>query len=178
MPKRYECQRPYQGNDARRGREVRLADQEEVDKAARALSQFDPANIEDGRKKILQAVAVRQGQAKFREKLLEAYESRCAITGTGVPVTLQAAHIVPYRGPETNAVQNGVLLRADIHNLFDMGLITIEPETYLVTVARELSNTAFAKLNGRKLRKPAKRADWPSSAALSERAKLFTKGEA
>ncbi len=77
-------------------------------------------------------------QARFREKLLDAYGARCAITGTAVASTLQAAHIVPYRGPQTNAVGNGILLRADIHNLFDMGLIQIEPTTYKIRLSEEL----------------------------------------
>ena len=54
-----------------------------------------PPNMEDGRKRALQLVAIRQGQAKFREKLFDAYGARCAITGTSIAATLQAAHISP-----------------------------------------------------------------------------------
>lgn len=156
------------GSDA-----ARLVSQDMVDVAAKELPDFDPSNVEDGRKKTFQAVAVRQGQAKFREKLLSAYGSRCAITGTAVVATLQAAHIVPYRGPDTNKVQNGILLRADIHNLFDLGLINIDPESYLVIITDELKASAFSKLQGKKLRLPAKQSEHPSRLALIERAKYF-----
>jgi putative restriction endonuclease len=90
--------------------DIRLRDQQTIDNAANHIPDFDPKNLEDGRKKALQHVAIRQGQAKFREKLLDAYEGCCAVTGTSIAATLQAAHIVPFRGPDTNAVQNGILL--------------------------------------------------------------------
>lgn len=98
---------------------VRLTDMDFVRKEAAELPPFEPSDIQDGRKKVLREFAIRQGQKKFREKLLGAYEFRCAVTGTAIMATLQAAHIVPYKGPQTNSVQNGLLLRADIHNLFD-----------------------------------------------------------
>src|SRR5205823_2979542 len=81
---------------------------------------FDPISIEDGRRRIQ---ASRQGQFAFRAALIEAYGGRCAMTGCDILEVLEAAHIVPYRGPSTNAVSNGLLLRADIHTLFDLGLI-------------------------------------------------------
>ena len=153
---------------------IRLTDQETVDRAAQNIPEFNPADLADGRKKLLQAVAVRQGQAKFREKLLDAYNSRCAVTGTAIAATLQAAHIVPYRGPEMNSVQNGVLLRADIHNLFDLGLMQIDPSTLRISLSEELKSTSYGKLDGRKLRAPLQVSKRPSQAALSERLKLFS----
>ena len=117
---------------------------------------------------------MRQGQAKFREQLIDAYGSRCAVTGTSVPATLQAAHIVPYRGPATNRIENGLLLRADIHNLFDLGLIQIHPETLTISIDEELRSTGFRKLQGRILRQPKESKHRPSKAALSERLKLFS----
>lgn len=153
--------------------QARLESQEAVDNAANALPEFDPSGVEDGRKKVFQEVAVRQGQAKFREKLLSAYGSRCAVTGTAVVATLQAAHVFPYRGPDTNKVQNGILLRADIHNLFDLGLISIDPESYRIVITDELRGSSFAKLEGRQLRLPAKKNDWPSKPALLERKNFF-----
>ena len=153
--------------------QIRLADQSIVDHAANALPDFDPASLADGRKKILQSVAVRQGQAKFREILMEAYSSACAVTGTSVPATLQAEHIKPYWGTETNHVQNGLLLRADIHNLFDLDLIQINADTFEITVAEELKLSFYGKLQGRKLRLPKLKQMWPSKAALLDHAKLL-----
>ncbi|MEO2018753.1 MAG: HNH endonuclease signature motif containing protein [Fuerstiella sp.] len=47
---------------------------------------------------------------------------------------LEAAHIRPYRRPEDNDVQNGLLLRADIHTLFDLNLLGIEPGTWQIHI--------------------------------------------
>ena len=129
--------------------------------------------MEDGRKKVLQLVALRQGQAKFRDKLFDAYDGRCAVTGTSIAATLQAAHIVPYRGPETNHVQNGLLLRADIHNLFDLGLIQINPQTFTISLVEEIKSTKYGQLHGKRLRLPSKPSQRPSSAAFDERRQLL-----
>lgn len=114
---------------------------------------FDPASIEDGRTTILAEVRQRQGQAGFRKALLKAYEGRCAITHCAIEPVLEAAHIHPYRGPETNDPRNGVLLRADAHTLFDLGLIQVE-EDYRIAVATRLSDTDYAAWHGRKIALP------------------------
>ena len=74
-------------------------------------------------------VALRQGQPQFRKSLLTAYRSRCAITGTAVESVLEAAHIWPHKGEQTNEVWNGLLLRADLHTLFDLLHLTVEADT-------------------------------------------------
>ena len=68
----------------------------------------------------------RPGQQRFRHDLLE-YIKKCPITGVDLPNVLQAAHIKPhaYGGPES--IDNGFPLRADIHCLFDAGLLNIKP---------------------------------------------------
>lgn len=128
---------------------------------------FDPQGVEDGRKKILAAVARRQGQAKFRERLFDAYEAKCAITRTDVPDVLQAAHITPYLGPETNDVTNGLLLRADLHTLFDLGLVRVNPNSLSVSVSPSLIGTEYWSLDGKTLFVPAKVSHRPSTAALA-----------
>lgn len=90
------------------------------------LEHFSPLTLKDGRKKVAQMVALRQGQPAFRNALMDAYERRCAITGCDIAEVLEAAHISPYLGEETNRVRNGLLLRADIHTLFDRGLIRVD----------------------------------------------------
>lgn len=87
---------------------------------------FDPTDIQDGRKKIERMVTQRQGQPAFRNALMDAYERRCAVTGCAIDDVLEAAHISPYLGEHTNHVTNGLLLRADIHTLFDRGLIKVD----------------------------------------------------
>jgi len=69
----------------------------------------------------------RIGQSSFRVLVTEAYRRRCAITGENTLVTLEAAHIVPYSGEGGHNVRNGLLLRADFHRLFDVGLVCVTP---------------------------------------------------
>ena len=102
---------------------------------AEAPETFDPSGIEDGRQKIFSAVLRRQGQQAFRRKLLQAYRNRCAITGCETRWVLEAAHITPYRGTKTNNLANGLILRADIHTLFDLGLISVDPDALRVKVS-------------------------------------------
>lgn len=129
---------------------------------------FNPKDIEDGRKRVLRAVHARQGQQAFRRKLISAYGARCAITGERAEWVLEAAHITPYRGTKTNATANGMLLRADIHTLFDLALIAIDPDTRKVKVSKTLGRTPYVKLRGKKLTEPHAASARPSTAALRE----------
>lgn len=73
------------------------------------------------------------------------------VTGCTILDLLEAAHIVPYRGDEYNDSQNGLLLRADIHTLFDLNLIWIEPETLRVRLDARLMDSEYAVLEGKAL---------------------------
>jgi putative restriction endonuclease len=70
----------------------------------------------------------RPGQAGFRLGLLDAYGNRCAITGENIVPVLEAAHIQPVEREGTNDLTNGLVLRSDMHKLFDDGLIGIAPD--------------------------------------------------
>ena len=70
-----------------------------------------PADDYDARLRVVRQIVARQGQSAFRAALLEAYHGRCAITGCDAAAVLEAAHLRPYRGPESNTVPNGLLLR-------------------------------------------------------------------
>jgi len=98
--------------------------------------------------------AVRQGQGKFRLDLLDAYSSRCAATDYDVSEGLEAAHIRPYRGAHTNETRNGILLRADIHNLFDYGIVGVDPEAMKVVLNQRARESKYASLHGQQLRLP------------------------
>ncbi len=147
--------------------EIDLLAAEQQHLAAESHS-FDPTGILDSRRKVLAQIVRRRGQQEFREKLLVAYGGRCAITGCDAVEALEAAHIIPYRGAETNSVQNGLLLRADIHNLFDLGLISVRPETMMVVVSDRLMTTSYRELAGSRLREPVNPIHRPSVDALSE----------
>src|SRR5262249_33239067 len=128
---------------------------------------FDPSSVEDARQRILRSIAQRRGQKAFRDALITAYDGRCAITGCSILDVLEAAHIHPYRGPETNKVGNGLLLRADLHTLFDCGLVAIDPENMTVLIAAQLRDSEYGALHGGKLRTPRHSAQSPSKDALS-----------
>lgn len=83
--------------------------------------------INEARKKYGNPVLVnpRLGQSSFRVLVTDAYKRKCAITGESTLVTLEAAHIVPYSKEGSHEVRNGLLLRADFHRLFDVGLVSI-----------------------------------------------------
>lgn len=115
---------------------------------------FNLESIEDARQRTTTSIARRQGQPKFRSDLLKAYQGRCAITDFDAEQALEAAHIYPYKGNDTNNVWNGLLLRADIHTLFDLYLITVHPETKEILIAPELKSTSYSKLHGKKLSLP------------------------
>jgi putative restriction endonuclease len=127
---------------------------------------FDANSVVGAREKILAQIVRRRGQQDFRAKLLAAYGRRCAITGCDAVEALEAAHIIPYLGLETNNIQNGLLLRADIHTLFDLGLIAVEVEEMTVVIAERLRLTAYREIAGVRLREPMNKALGPSLTAL------------
>jgi putative restriction endonuclease len=89
-------------------------------------------------RKIIEARTVRrEGQGTFRTVLLDAYGRQCSITGEHTLPVLDAAHIQPYLGPESNHVQNGLLLTKEFHTLFDLGYVTVTPE-HRVRISRRL----------------------------------------
>lgn len=81
----------------------------------------------------------RLGQGTFRFMVTDAYQRACAITEEHSLPALEAAHIKPYNESGPHAVNNGLLLRSDLHRLFDRGYITITPE-YRIEVSRRLKS--------------------------------------
>jgi len=134
---------------------------------------FNPDDIEDARERIARTIAQRRGQQAFRDALLAAYGGRCAISGCTVVDVLEAAHIVPYRGSATNVVSNGLLLRADIHILFDCSLIAIDPDKMTIVISSSLQNSGYRQLGGRALRLPAVPAHKPNRKALEQHRSLL-----
>lgn len=70
----------------------------------------------------------RLGQGTFRVLVTDAYHRRCAVTGEKTLPVLEAAHIRPFAEEGPNHVDNGLLLRADLHRLFDAGYVTVNPD--------------------------------------------------
>lgn len=130
---------------------------------------FSPEDIDDARRRTLSAIVQRQGQGQFRSELLRAYGGQCAISMCSVADVLEAAHIIPYQGPRTNHVNNGLLLRTDLHTLFDLNLLSIEPRSKLVIIAPPLRFSEYGALHEKPLRLPAEVSDRPNEDALMAR---------
>ena len=102
-----------------------------------------------------QIATPRLGQGSFRALITEAYHRRCAITGETTLVALEAAHIKPFSVEQRHEVNNGLLLRADFHRLFDAGLVTVTPD-YRVRVSEKIhqlwfNGKAYYQLNNQRL---------------------------
>jgi predicted restriction endonuclease len=137
-----------EGLASERGLEALAVEQEQ---AALATGAFEPQSLADARERVTASIVRRRGQPEFRRALLQAYGRRCAITGCDAEQALEAAHIIPYRGRETNHLSNGLLLRADLHTLFDLGLVAIDTATMTVVVAPSLNDTTYHYLDGKLL---------------------------
>ncbi|WP_426140676.1 HNH endonuclease [Pseudomonas sp. DWP3-1-2] len=134
---------------------------------------FDPDGIVDARKRVLSSIVRRQGQAEFRKKLLTAYSGQCAVTGCLITALLEAAHVVPYQGTKTNVVSNGLLLRADIHTLYDLGLLWIDPDTLRVNMVEPLKSSEYGALANKPIFLPETPSDRPSREALQSHLNTF-----
>lgn len=112
-------------------------------------------------------IAVRRGQQSFRAGLLRAFDGACCVSGSRVEATLEAAHIRPYRGVASHDPGNGLLLRADLHTLFDLHLITVMPYG-TVRIAPDLRGSEYEDFDERQVRRPVDAVHAPSRAALTE----------
>lgn len=108
----------------------------------------DVRTIIEARRSVLREISLRRGQVQFRNRLVERYGSKCQISGCAFLGLLEVAHINPYARSFDNSARNGLLLRSDIHTLFDLGMILINPDTFTVEIAAGLSGYGYDELNG------------------------------
>lgn len=114
---------------------------------------FDFIPDDDFKTRQLYARIVRKGQFQFRDGLLKAYDFKCAISNHGPTNVLEASHVLSHSESGINQIENGILLRSDLHNLFDDGLLKINPLSYLIEIDSALSKSPYYQFNGQKLRK-------------------------
>ena len=107
--------------------------------------QFYVPNYTDEREILFSQIRARRGQQKFRDSLRKIYGDICVISGCSVLDVLEAAHINPYRGKNDNHPANGLLLRADIHTLYDLNLIGVEPDSLQIFINVKLKDTEYEK---------------------------------
>jgi putative restriction endonuclease len=115
---------------------------------ASAAEPGSPISQEDARQRVEAQIVARQGGKAFRDEALKLFKGRCAISGWAVHQVLEAAHIVPYLGSHTNTADNALLLRGDLHTLFDRDLLTIDTVTLRVRIAPALKDTPYGAFDG------------------------------
>jgi hypothetical protein len=142
----------------------------EAEGAAEPTTEYAPCS-EDNRRIVLRQIRARRGQQEFRDNLRNRYGDRCMISGCELLHVIEAAHIQPYRGPDDNHIDNGLLLRSDLHTLFDLDLIGIDPDTLTVHVSPAARTAEYADFHGKSLNV---REDAPGRLALRSRWQLFT----
>lgn len=125
-------------------------------KDAPVLAEFSGTDADDEGNVRYALRRERIGQQRFRNQLFEAYTGRCAISGCNVDEALEAAHIENYSGPKSQVVSNGILLRRDLHSLFDAHLISFElvRGDYQLCGSYLLRHTDYATFAGSVLREP------------------------
>jgi putative restriction endonuclease len=111
-------------------------------------------------------VRPRMGQGLFRATVTDAYGRACAVTGEHSLPALEAAHIQPYGEGGEHEVSNGLLLRSDLHRLFDRGYVAVTHE-YRFVVSGHLKNDfdngrSYYPLHGNTIRLPETPADRPN----------------
>jgi hypothetical protein len=129
------------------------------------------ADQESVRLQRLGNVASRPGQKRFSEEIRRLYRGRCAITDCGTAEALEAAHIHTEQGCDYNASNNGILLRADIHALFDAGLIALSSHGTRIDVSPQLNDLSYEFLRAAQVFRPE--ANAPSSDNIDHHRRRF-----
>ena len=131
---------------------------------------YEPSDV-DSREKVLKTIRARRGQRTFRNKLIKRYGPRCMVSGCPLVDVVEAAHIWPYRNLSDNHPDNGLLLRADLHTLFDLDLMGIDPDTHEVRVSPAAHNAGYEAFHGLKV--DVRGTSGPSHEALAQRWEAF-----
>jgi HNH endonuclease len=134
-------------------------------------SPVDEAAQEIVRLKKLIEQATRPDQRAFSEIIRRNYRCKCAVTECVTPAALEAAHIRVQRGVDDNSPANGILLRSDIHALFDSLLITLSEDGTRIEVGPELADQSYAFLQTTVVTRPDQ--EPPSAANIREHRNRF-----
>jgi hypothetical protein len=131
----------------------------------------DEAAQEIVRLKRLTEQATRPDQRAFSETIRRNYRRRCAVTECVTPAALEAAHIRIQKGVDDNSPANGILLRSDIHVLFDRLLITLSEDGMRIETSPELVDQSYAFLRTAVVTRPDQ--EPPSAANIREHRNRF-----
>jgi len=127
------------------------------------------------------AMFPRLGQGGFRVSITEVYRRRCAMTGEKTLPALEAAHIRPYSGGGGHELSNGLLLRRDLHRLFDLGYLSVNPDDRRIVVSGRIKTEfdygrEYYALHGRALAPPGDALALPSAEAMRYHAEHVFRG--
>jgi hypothetical protein len=115
------------------------------------LPEEEPGDIESRENLVdeltYQSIKSRRGQSEFRKALLAKHDGACCISKCGAMAVLEAAHIIPHTEETNYSLTNGLLLRADIHTLYDLNFIGIDASGK-VHVSTSLKNTEYSQYHG------------------------------
>jgi hypothetical protein len=123
---------------------MRPARWEKVRAALLEVGAVLPVTVADGARAVIRGghrratVEVRLGQAAFRKRLLDEHGQRCAFSGPTPAAALEAAHLYSYAESGEHHEYGGLLLRRDLHRLFDLGCIAVNPDTATLDVSDEV----------------------------------------
>lgn len=123
--------------------------------------------------RVLREVRRRLGQGVFRDTLLNIYRRKCAISGCEVVEVLEAAHIDPWCNTESHHPTNGLLLRSDLHTLFDRDLIGIDPHSLAVQIGLSIRKTEYGQFHEVRLQTPNDQDSTPHLDSLKQRWAIF-----
>jgi hypothetical protein len=140
---------------------------------------FDITAPPDERRRAISERVVREGASAFRATVLWAWRSRCAVSGTALSCTLDAAHIYPYNGLKTNDPCNGIALRSDVHSLFDAYLLSFRyiNDRLAVNLSKELRDSEYEKYLSVVIEVPAAQSHRPHPELIKHHQKQFVEAE-
>lgn len=104
----------------------------------------------DQRKAVLRQIKQRRGQKAFRDGLIAQF-SKCAVSNCNIVDILEAAHITAYKNDTHNHVSNGLLLRCDMHTLYDLDLFAVDPDSLVIYFAPQIKDGEYTRYHGKKL---------------------------
>ena len=170
----------YSSQDASTGEALWRAVTERLSIDANATFNPGPATIAavESRYGAPTLVRPRLGQGAFRVIVTEVYDRRCTITGERTLPVLEAAHIKPYGSGGPHQPENGLLLRSDLHTLFDQGYMTVDAAELKVVVSGRIreefeNGRDYYQLHGKPIRLPRETSSLPSREHLAYHNSLF-----
>ncbi|MBR0852151.1 HNH endonuclease [Bradyrhizobium diazoefficiens] len=131
------------------------------------------ANNETARIARLTEVWSRPAQRAFSAHIRQIYHNRCAVTGCTTPAALQAAHIRTLDGSDANSPTNGILLRADLHLMFDAHLITLSEDGSRLEVCNSLNDPSYDFLRVGTVSLPTQQDQRPSAENIRHHRERF-----